>query len=86
MFTLLITRNAIYVRNIQEGISTSIASITIEDIKEKLYKLRTQYKKKSIKVRSSSRIGVGLDDVHKSRLWFYEKISFLDGNELKSTK
>ena len=37
------TRNLrkIYVIKIQEGLSTSIPSLTIEDIKEKLHKLRT---------------------------------------------
>ena len=58
----------IYVIQIQEGLSTIIAAITIEDIKEKLHKLRTQYQMEHIKIKSSSRIGVGLDDVHKSRL------------------
>ena len=33
----------IYIRKIQEGLSTSIPSITIEDIKKKLHKLQTEY-------------------------------------------
>ena len=35
----------VFLRKIQEGLSTSIPSITIDDIKEKLHKLRTQYQK-----------------------------------------
>ena len=35
----------IYVRIIQEGLSTTIPSISIEDVKEKLHKLRTQNQK-----------------------------------------
>ena len=60
----------IYIRKIQEGLSTSIPTITIEDIKEKLHKLRTQYQKERNKIRSSSRNGIVLDGVHKSRFGF----------------
>ena len=49
-----------FLRKIQEGLSTTIPSKTIEDFKEKLHKLRTQYPKERTKIRSSSRIGVGL--------------------------
>ena len=63
----------IYIRKIQEGLSTSIPTITIEDIKEKIHNLRTQYQKERTKIRSSSRNRVGLEDVYKPRLWFYEK-------------
>ena len=53
----------IFLRKIQEGLSATIPSITIEDIKEKLHKLRMQYQKEHFKIRSSSKIGVGLEDV-----------------------
>ena len=51
-----------YVTKIQEGLSTTIPSITIEDVKEKIHKLRMQYEKEHSKIRSSFRIGVGLED------------------------
>ena len=67
MFTLLITRNVIYEKYIL-GLSATIPSITIEDVIEKLHKLRTQYQKYFAKIRSNSRIEVGLEDVCKQRL------------------
>ena len=76
----------IYIRKIQEGLLTSIPSITIEDIEDKLHKLRMQYQDERNKIRSSSKNGVGLNGVHKSRFWFYEKTTSLDRNEMmKST-
>ena len=63
----------VFLKKIQEGLSTSIPTITIEDIKEKIHNLRTQYQKERTKIRSSSRNRVGLEDVYKPRLWFYEK-------------
>ena len=75
----------IYIRKIQEGLSTSIPTITIEDIKDKIHNLRTQYQKERKKIRSSSKRGVGLNDMHKSKFLFYEKMTFLDGNEMKPT-
>ena len=73
----------VFLRKIQEGLSTSIPSITVEDIKEKLHKLRTQYLKKRIKIRSSSRNGLELEYIYEPMLWFYEKMSFIDVNEMK---
>ena len=73
----------IYIRKIQEGLSTSIPTITIEDIKEKIHNLRTQYQKERKKIRSSSKKGEGLNDMHKSKFLFYEKMTFLDGNEMQ---
>ena len=75
----------IYLRKIQERLLTTIPSIKIEDVKEKLQKLPTQNQKQLCKIRSSSRIGVWLEDVYKPMLWFYEKMSFLDDNELRPT-
>ena len=73
----------VFLRKIQERLSTSIPSITIDDIKEKLHKLRTQYQKERNKIKSSSMNGVGLNSVYKSKFWFYEKMTFLDENEMK---
>ena len=63
----------IFLRKIQEWLSTTIPLITIEDINEKLHKFQTQYQKERTKIRWSSRIGLGLD---KPMLWFYKKMSF----------
>ena len=41
----------IFLRKIQEGLLTTIPSIIIEDIKEKLHKLRTKYQKERTKIR-----------------------------------
>ena len=73
----------IYIRKIQEGLSTSIPTITIEDIKEKIHNLRTQYQKERKKIRLSTKKGEGLNDMHKSKFLFYEKMTFLDGNEMQ---
>ena len=70
-------------KKIQEGLSTSIPTITIEDIKEKMHKLRTQYQKERNRIKSSSMSVVGLNSVYKSKCWLYEKMRFLDGNEMK---
>ena len=73
----------IFLRKFQEGLSTTIPSITVEDINEKLHKLRTQYQKERNKIKSSSRNGLEMEYVYKPMLWFYEKMSFLDENEIK---
>ena len=65
-----------YIEKIQKGLSTSIPSITIENIKDKLHKLRTQYQKERAKMRLNSKIVDGLEDIYKPKLWFYEKMSF----------
>lgn len=75
----------IYIRKIQEGLLTSIPTITIEDIKEKLHRLRTQYQRECKKMRSSSKKAEGLKDMNKSTFLFYEKMTFLDGNEMYPT-
>ena len=74
----------VFLRKIQEGLSATIPSITVEDINEKLHKLRTQYQKERIKRKSSSRNGLELEYVYKPMLWFYQKMSFLDENEMKT--
>ena len=74
----------IFLKKIQEGLSTSIPMITVEEIKEKLHKLRTQYQKERNKIKSSSRNGLEMEYVYKPMLWFYEKMSFLDENEMKT--
>ena len=56
----------IFIRKIQEGLSTTIPSITIEDIKQELHELRTQYHKS--KIRSSSRNRLELEYVYESML------------------
>ena len=73
----------VFLRKRLEGILTSIPSTTVEDIKEELHKLGRQYQKERIKIRSSSRNGLELEYVYEPMLWFYEKMLFLDVNEMK---
>ena len=47
-------------RKFKKRLSTTISSITIEDIKDKIQELRTQYLKERIRIRSSSRNGLEL--------------------------
>ena len=75
----------IYIRKIQEGLSSSIPTITVEEIKEKLHRLRTQYQRQRKTIRSISKKGEGLNDMYKSKFLFYEKMTFLDGNEMQPT-
>ena len=41
----------VFLRKIQEGLSTTIPSITIEDVKQNLHKLQGQYQKDRGKIR-----------------------------------
>ena len=75
----------IYIRKIQEGLSSSIPTITVEEIKEKLHRLRTQYQRQRKKIKSTSKKGEGLNDMYKSTFLFYEKMTFLDANEMQPT-
>ena len=63
-----------YLEKIQKGLSTINPSITIENIKDKIHKMRVQYQKERVKVKLHSKSG----EVYKPTLWLYEKMSFLD--------
>ena len=56
-----------------------------EKIKKKIHTIRNQYGVQRNKVKSSKKSGSGFDTVYKPKLWFYDKMHFLNGviNEIR---
>ncbi|PIO13808.1 hypothetical protein AB205_0016880 [Aquarana catesbeiana] len=59
-------------------VQTYIPEATMEILLSKIGILRNMYKREHKKIKNSLRSGASADDVYVPRLWFYNKLHFLD--------
>ncbi|PIO31139.1 hypothetical protein AB205_0146420 [Aquarana catesbeiana] len=59
-------------------VHTFIPEATVEILEKKIGFLRNMYKREHNKIQNSLRSGASADDVYVPRLWYYEKLCFLD--------
>ncbi|PIO12269.1 hypothetical protein AB205_0000870 [Aquarana catesbeiana] len=59
-------------------VQTYIAEATMEMLISKIGILRNMYKREHNKIQNSMRSGASADDVYVPRLWYYNKLHFLD--------
>ncbi|PIO11217.1 hypothetical protein AB205_0037510 [Aquarana catesbeiana] len=59
-------------------VQTTIPEATMETLLKKIGILRNMYKREHNKIHESMRSGASADDVYVPRLWYYNKLRFLD--------
>ncbi|PIO09614.1 hypothetical protein AB205_0048530, partial [Aquarana catesbeiana] len=59
-------------------VQTTILEATMETLLKKIGILRNMYKREPNKIQESMRSGASADDVYVPRLWYYNKLRFLD--------
>ncbi|PIO29730.1 hypothetical protein AB205_0096170 [Aquarana catesbeiana] len=59
-------------------VQTFIPEATVEIVDRKIGILRNMYRREHNKIQTSLRSGASADDVYRPRLWYYNKLRFLD--------